>query len=116
MVYVVKEKVGGHCKIGIARDPKLRLKSLQCGNPRRLALIYSQAVPDKDARIVEAYAHSILAADFDQSNEWFRTGWQHAITAVRTAAELVGTKQGSCVSGAVPASEENRGDGPGILP
>lgn len=67
-VYFIAEwpLTDGLVKVGWAQDPKARLRSLQCGNPRQLALLALVAAHRED----EERAHAALR-DHRRRGEWF---------------------------------------------
>lgn len=84
-VYVIKNDIG-MCKVGIALDPKVRLKELQTGSPHPLRIAYS--IVTNDASGVEARAHAILSR-YHVHLEWFKCDPRTAEEAVNRAAQLV---------------------------
>lgn len=79
-VYFIRMKESGHIKIGIARDPQLRLEALKTGNPEPLELIAFTVVVD--GRALERQLHSRLA-NYRLKGEWFRDGeWANALRAL----------------------------------
>lgn len=81
-VYFIRMKESGHIKIGIARDPQLRLEALKTGNPEPLELIAFTVVVD--GRALERQLHSKLA-NYRLQGEWFRDGeWASALRALLT--------------------------------
>lgn len=87
-VYVIR---GGQCrKVGYAADLKARLQQLQCGNPSKLTVAWSVAVPAAYARSIEAEAHVEM---FDKrtsaDNEWFRVNSTVATDAIKAALRSV---------------------------
>jgi hypothetical protein len=76
-------------KIGLARDTKRRMCSLQTAHAKPLSLLYSQEVPADIASDVERRAHWLLR-DRHRSGEWFTTGKSEAIEAVASAVESRG--------------------------
>lgn len=58
----------GEIKIGVAYDPRARLATLQCGNPRPLTL--TLAVELADAPRVERELHALLH-EYRLTGEWF---------------------------------------------
>ena len=65
-VYVIQAQPGTPIKVGVAKDPHARLKSLQIGNPADLRLLF--VVPGDHA--LEAAFHRRLA-DSSVRGEWF---------------------------------------------
>ncbi len=57
-------------KIGLAKDPKKRLRQLQTGNPQRLTLMHWEEVPEKQARAIERAFHAAFAP-WRLHGEWF---------------------------------------------
>ena len=80
-VYFIGEQhcdaVKGGCKgvkIGVAQDPLSRLKELQTGNPRKLALILTIGpMSEKQAYDAERWCHRKFRRWFVRG-EWFRKG------------------------------------------
>ena len=56
-------------KIGIAQNPKQRLKQLQTGNPNRMSLVMT--VSTRHAKKLECAMHNRLA-EYRMNGEWFR--------------------------------------------
>jgi hypothetical protein len=83
-VYVIQEI--GHaeyCKIGSASRPEYRLSSLQGGNPRRLEIVESWHLDDREtARAVEASALSELKAIRIPKSEWIKCAPEMAIATI----------------------------------
>lgn len=66
-VYAIQEGEDGPIKIGSAKDPDERLKTLQCGNSSKLhGLAAWEAPPEHERAIHGAFAHLRL------HGEWFR--------------------------------------------
>lgn len=59
-----------HQKIGFAKDPHRRLKTLQTGNPDKLYLHHYVEIPDEKTRIMERKIHSEIGYK-RISGEWF---------------------------------------------
>lgn len=83
-VYVIGPKVGPQ-KIGIARDIRLRLETLQVGCPLDLIVHHAEVTKDKhEARRIERLCHRILSAN-RRRGEWFDVSPQRAAQTVRDA-------------------------------
>lgn len=90
VVYVIAEEGGAWCKIGISasNDINRRVRELQMGNPRRLAVVFT--LQTETARAIEKVAHSMLwrnHAGNKARSEWFSVTAQTAIEAVKAASE-----------------------------
>jgi hypothetical protein len=57
-------------KVGVSKDPKRRLKTLQTGNPAALELMFTVECRDVPAYAAEAIIHKHLA-DIRVKGEWF---------------------------------------------
>jgi hypothetical protein len=69
-------------KVGIASSPEGRLKSLQTGNPRELAIACSFAVPAREfAKFFEGAFHDIQR-EKRLVGEWFDISVRDAITRI----------------------------------
>ena len=77
------------CKIGIAKDPRDRLRSLQTGNWRKLKLAYISP-PCREFFDVENSAHKRVVGN-RLGGEWFSCDVRDAVAAVRLSySEIVG--------------------------
>jgi hypothetical protein len=65
-VYFIGEGFGQPVKVGWAADPQRRLRELQIGSPRRLAVLHARPGTKKDER---ALHHRLKASRL--SGEWF---------------------------------------------
>lgn len=68
-VYIIRMTGTDYYKIGIASNPKARLKQLQTGNPIQLEMIYNVRVLDSYG--LEGYFHEKLR-NTNVQNEWFQ--------------------------------------------
>ena len=70
-VYIIRDS-SGCFKVGIAKDPFVRLAALQTGNSKRLELVSASDVgyDGVDARSMERDMHQMLAC-FRIGGEWF---------------------------------------------
>jgi hypothetical protein len=59
---VVSFANGPNLLFGIARDPEARLNALQTGHYVPLKLAFSRSCKEKEARMVDRFAHQLLAA------------------------------------------------------
>lgn len=65
-------------KIGITKkEPLIRLKQLQTGNPQKLILHSFFKVPLDKVFILEKEAHRVLQCKYQKRGEWFKNanGW-----------------------------------------
>lgn len=69
-VYLVEAGRGGPVKVGWARDPERRLKTLQTGHPEQLSLL--AVIPG--TRHLEAEIHRKLGRNANRGGEWFARG------------------------------------------
>lgn len=76
---------GDFRKLGLARQPRRRLATLQLANPYRLTLERSVAVPEIGARYAEAWAHAKLAHAHERG-EWFKIADTLAAQVIAEAA------------------------------
>jgi hypothetical protein len=84
-VYVIVS--GEFVKIGIARDPAKRVKSLRTGTPEGAQVFYSRQFPDTiSARYIERYCHRQLWK-CRESGEWFRCS-PHRARAILAKARV----------------------------
>jgi len=67
MIYVIEAGDGGPVKIGVAVNPKSRLRELQTGNPEKLRLLAEVDLADEYERL----AH-VWLKEFRMEGEWFR--------------------------------------------
>ena len=89
-VYVIASSESGPSKIGVAADPKKRLKQLQTGSYFPLSLHYVEPIGNA-AEAVERAAHRTLAAKRSGGGrEWFDVTPTEARTVVRAAAAAAG--------------------------
>jgi predicted GIY-YIG superfamily endonuclease len=68
-IYVIGNKENRQ-KIGFAKDPYRRLKTLQTGNPDKLYLHHYVEIPDEKTRIMESKIHSEISYK-RITGEWF---------------------------------------------
>lgn len=80
-LYFIQEQ-NGPVKIGYARDPRERIKSMQVGNPRPLELVFWTRTPTE----VEGRVHRLLA-DHRIMGEWYAPNAD--VWAVLEAVELI---------------------------
>jgi hypothetical protein len=88
-VYVITRGAGKPCKIGIARDPTARLRSLQTGQPEKLRVDHLLWVPTAViASAIERDVHRGLKKTGSHvTGEWFDIAPHEAARIVRSAAE-----------------------------
>lgn len=77
---------GGYVKIGLSREVKARIQTLQTGSPERLVQYAAVPVPVSLARRAEALAHHALSAKRAEG-EWFSVAPEEAAAAIAKAAE-----------------------------
>lgn len=70
-VYVIQESESGNLKIGVSKDPLVRLKQLQTGNSQDLNLLYTSLVCS-NAFEVESSVHKAFA-EYAIRGEWFNS-------------------------------------------
>ena len=106
-VYLISMAGTAFFKIGMSLDPRIRLQTLQTGNPHALRIVRRSAVVDM--RDAESRLHRRFEAqrvlDVD-SREWFEFGDEELVREVERAFEEVGSEGGEFddregVSGAV---------------
>lgn len=79
-VYVME--AGDYTKIGVAEDPRKRLKALQAGCPLEIHLLGHLRFEDfPTARAIEAELHNLFA-EFRGHGEWFHMSPQWALNAL----------------------------------
>ena len=92
-VYLVGMADTAFYKIGMSLDPRIRLQTLQTGNPRALRLVKTRAVGDM--RGAESGLHRRFEAwrvlDVD-SREWFELESEELVKEVETAFEEAGNE------------------------
>lgn len=71
MTYVYFVSDGEFVKIGIAKDVKKRLQTLQTGNPMKLKVLKTIALQDDEARRQEEYYHRKFR-EYNACGEWFK--------------------------------------------
>lgn len=77
------ERPSGPVKIGIGNNPRIRVRDMQTGNPRKLDLWTTFKLPHRmTAHSLEKHIHSCLA-DKRLMGEWFNIEPQHATILVR---------------------------------
>lgn len=87
-VYVISAGPGFQ-KIGMAKNPKSRMRDLQIGNPIELEISHLvQPVPAHVARNIERTTHQMLRK-FNCGGEWFRCGVELAAQSVEIAFTLL---------------------------
>ena len=111
-VYVIAEKDGGAVKIGVAKDPIARLRSMQTGNPRRLRIEYVLVGFRDTEKLLHEYwePHAIMseankgkvggAAGRDPGTEWFVPEIKEELfpiieTAVELQLEMIEAAEGN---------------------
>lgn len=88
-VYLISEPDGEMVKVGVARSPHVRLCTLQTGNPRKLALIFTREMPTREmAYQAEFRAHGMLLR-WKQEGEWFKIPARIAVQEVEWACNFV---------------------------
>lgn len=97
------EELGGFIKIGVARNPRARLRELQTGNPRLLRLI---ALCRGDLE-TEKWLHQELVS-YRSRGEWFQLGtaW-HALMALHSLEREYSAED--CLSAIQAALTEEHG-------
>lgn len=107
-VYVIAHRNddgwAGPCKVGLASDPKVRLTTLQSGNPRPIGLYGFVRTPDRMcARAAEKYLHRSLKAS-RLHGEWFHVepeiALQQASLFVCASAHWSGLDAGAALEAA----------------
>ena len=92
-VYLISMAGTAFYKIGMSLDPRIRLQTLQTGNPRALRIVRTRAVVDM--RDAESRLHRWFEAqrvlDVD-SREWFEFGDEELVREVERAFEEVGSE------------------------
>jgi hypothetical protein len=74
LVYFIRSSI--FLKIGIAKNLKQRLSSLQTGNPEKLEVeAVAWCGDEKDARALESDLH-INLKDYHERGEWFEVGFE----------------------------------------
>jgi hypothetical protein len=77
--YLEDGEFTGPVKIGISAAPTARLRELQIGSPRKLAIVFCANVSSREsARRIEVMAHED-AAPWAMSGEWFDLEPGHAV-------------------------------------
>jgi hypothetical protein len=78
----------GLCKIGVAKEPKDRLKTLQTGNPEKITLEGAWEIepPIGSARDVERELHSMLHKHRSHG-EWYRVAPDIAMMLLKPVCE-----------------------------
>ena len=71
-------------KIGYSADPERRLRQLQTGHERRLALVYTEKVEPERAPILEKLIHQ-ANRHLRMSGEWFALTHEQAIKEIQYA-------------------------------
>ena len=71
-------------KVGIARSPQKRLKTLQCGCPFNVRILYQRECDEAKALRIERSAHTILK-EHNTAREWFKCSLKVAVHAVEQA-------------------------------
>lgn len=72
-------------KIGFAKNPSLRLKQLQTGNPEQLILHHYIEVPESRVRLLEKHLHKELNYK-KVKGEWFKLTPEECISFLNFAA------------------------------
>lgn len=85
-VYVIRSE-SGPIKIGISKQPKLRLADIVRGQPFSAELIYSMNDDEVRATTIERIAHQLLS-EACRRGEWFDITPEEAIEALYVALEL----------------------------
>jgi len=78
-VYAAQEKNSGRIKVGISRNPEVRIKQLNIGNPEPLELICVKSAPNRFAD--EKAIHKKLESKNIRS-EWFSASNEEVIDAM----------------------------------
>jgi len=87
--YVIRKTISGHVKVGVAADPRERLRDLQTGSSELLELVYTCVVKSNDANRVEKAAHDILWQK-RLVGEWFDYTPEIAVAAIAAASHKLG--------------------------
>lgn len=87
--YVIRKSIQGHVKVGVAADPRQRLRDLQTGSSELLELVYTCVVQSNDATRVEHAAHDILEQR-RLVGEWFDYTPDVAVAAIAAASHRLG--------------------------
>lgn len=82
-LYVISTP-SGYWKIGIAKEPQNRLRSLQTGNPEQLTLYTEIGTLELDPLSIEREIHNNLAP-FRTTGEWFKATQKQILTGIRRA-------------------------------
>ena len=69
-VYLIRSQGDKFYKIGISKDPEIRLKDLQTGSPKILEIVATQLVEEDFARDIERDLHTRFEI-LRQGGEWF---------------------------------------------
>ena len=80
-LYVIGTE-GRFQKIGFSADVAKRLKSLQTGNPDKLAIHHVEPVPKEQVRLLERKIHKDLS-HYRLKGEWFNLTSQEAIDLLK---------------------------------
>lgn len=86
-IYVIRSE-GGPLKIGVAKNPKGRLASLQTASASKLHLSFVTDLTE-DATAIESAAHHILRLK-RLNGEWFAASVDEARQAISDAVRIVG--------------------------
>lgn len=69
-VYVIGEQDNGPYKVGISKNPKKRLKTLQTGHPKHLVLHAVKETDSSKAKLLETIIHNNIS-NYKTKGEWF---------------------------------------------
>lgn len=91
-VYIIAHEESGGAvgpvKVGVASDPRTRLKGLQTGNPRPLVLAAIFGTPNRSIALALETAFHEVMADHRLSGEWFNLAPERASVAMRINLEM----------------------------
>lgn len=110
VLYVVATSRAGPVKVGIAVDPKRRVRTLECAIGARLRMVWVSP-PCAAARDVEALAHRRMA-EHRTVGEWFNLPFDEA---VGIAKSLTGRKLSRRARVSVEAGVAPAGDSPSAM-
>lgn len=93
-IYLIEEKGTGHIKIGHSQDPAQRMRSLQTGNSKELALQYHTVFEEEAALLIEKRLHARFAGHHVKG-EWFAVDLQTVRDAIAEEHELFKAESGA---------------------
>lgn len=86
-LYII-QGVYGHCKVGVSRNPRQRLRELQTGHPTRLELVWCAVTPGSGYSIENQFRRTTHAPC--TSGEWYQASWPFLANHVSLAAVEAG--------------------------